>query len=150
MWKARHVKVANLTQGTVLGSEIRVADTNLSRMVGLLRDTGLSPGGGLLIAPSSGVHTFGMRFPIDVVALDRNLRVRGVWENLGPYRIAALGFKTNKVLELPVGSIRESHTQVNDQLALQEPGTIRGESPSVSAPGEPLNLTARSTQGEQS
>jgi hypothetical protein len=48
--------------------------------------------------------------------------VRGVWEGLGPFRIAALGFKTHKVLELPVGAIRESHTQVNDQLAVRRPG----------------------------
>ncbi len=115
------MEVANLTRGTVLGSEIRIADTALSRLVGLLGHSGLSPGNGLLIAPSSGVHTFGMRFPINVVALDRDFCVRGVWEGLGPFRIAALGFKTHKVLELPVGAIRESQTQVNDQLALRRP-----------------------------
>ena len=62
-----------------------------------------------------------MRFPIDVVALDRDYCVRGVWEGLGPFRIAAVGLKTHKVLELPVGAIRESQTQVNDQLALRRP-----------------------------
>jgi|HubBroStandDraft_5_1064220.scaffolds.fasta_scaffold298855_2 uncharacterized membrane protein (UPF0127 family) len=119
MQKLSQVEIANLTQGTSLGGEIRVADTALSRMVGLLRCSKLGQGSGLLIDPSSGVHTFGMRFPIDVIALDRHLRVRGVWENLGPFRIAAVGFKTNKVLELPVGAIRESRTQVNDQLELR-------------------------------
>ncbi len=122
MRNSRQVEVANLTRGTVLGSEIRIADTAMSRLVGLLGHSGLAPGDGLLIAPSSGVHTFGMRFPIDVVALDRDYCVRGVWEGLGPFRIAALGFKTHKVLELPVGAIRESHTQVNDQLAVRRPG----------------------------
>ena len=118
----RPIQVANRTRGTVLGSEIRIADTAMSRMVGLLAHSELRPGCGLLIVPSSGVHTFGMRFPIDVIALDRNLRVRGTWENLGPFRFAALGLKTHKVLELPVGAIRDSHTQVNDQLALENPG----------------------------
>ena len=122
MQKGRQVEIANVTQGTVVGSQIRVANTAWSRMVGLLRDSGLRPGSGLLIEPSSGVHTFGMRFPIDVVALDRQLCVRGVWENLGPCRIAAVGFKVHKVLELPVGAIRDSRTRVNDQLAVQEPG----------------------------
>ena len=127
MQKSREVEIANLTQGTVLGSEIRVANTAWSRMVGLLGNTGLRPGSGLLIEPSSGVHTFGMKFPIDVVALDRQLCVRGVWENLGPFRIAAVGFRVHKVLELPVGAIRDSRTKVNDQLAVQEPGSGAGE-----------------------
>jgi hypothetical protein len=126
MQKLSQVEVANLTRGTVLGSEIRLADTALSRMIGLLRNSELHPGCGLLIAPSSGVHTFGMRFPIDIVALDRHFRVRGVWENVGPFRIAAVGLKTHQVLELPVGAIRESHTQVNDQLVLHHPEASGG------------------------
>ncbi len=115
------VEIANVTRGTVLGSGIRVADTSWSRMVGLLGDSSLAPGSGLLIEPSSGVHTFGMRFSIDVIALDRKLRVVGVWEHLRPFRIAAVSLRTHKVLELPVGSIRRTHTQVNDQLALFKP-----------------------------
>ena len=150
------LRVANVTRGTVLGSEIRIADTGLTRLVGLLGNSELRPGCGLLIEPSSGVHTFGMRFPIDVVALDRHLCVRGVWESLGPFRIAALGFKTHKVLELPVGSIRHSRTQVNDQLVLQEPGTIGAglhhADGTRSAPdsADKINQTARSIKGEQS
>lgn len=125
MRNLRQVEVGNVTRGTVLGSDIRIANTTLSRIVGLLANSGLLPGSGLLIEPSSGVHTFGMRFAIDVLALDRKLRVLGVWENLKPFRIAALSTKTHKVLELPVGAIRNSNTQVDDQLLLLEPGTIR-------------------------
>jgi uncharacterized membrane protein (UPF0127 family) len=156
MRKSHQVEVANVTRGTVLGSEIRIADTGLTRLVGLLGNSELRPGCGLLIEPSSGVHTFGMRFPIDVVALDRHLCVRGVWESLGPFRIAALGFKTHKVLELPVGSIRHSRTQVNDQLVLLEPGTIGAglhhADGTRSAPesADKINQTARSIKGEQS
>jgi uncharacterized membrane protein (UPF0127 family) len=68
--------------------------------------------------PSSGVHTWGMLFPIDVVALDRGMRVLGVWERVGGFRIAAVGWKTRSVLELPVGTIRRSRIEVNDQLAI--------------------------------
>ncbi len=118
MRKPVEVEVVNKTKGTVLGSQVRVANSALSRMVGLLRHRGLDRGTGLLIEPSSGVHTFGMRFPIDVVALDRNRCVRGVWERLGPFRLAALSFRTRSVLELPVGAIRDSQTEVNDQLAI--------------------------------
>jgi uncharacterized protein len=59
----------------VIGTRIAVADTGLARLIGLLGRKKLEQGSGLWIQPSSGVHTFGMRFPIDVVALDRKLRV---------------------------------------------------------------------------
>ena len=113
------IEIANPARGTVLGRRIRVADNALARAVGLLGQTGLDPGGGLLIDPSSGIHTFGMRFAIDVVALDRGLRVRGLWENLGPFRMAGLSWKTSCVLELPPGTIRESATEVGDVLTIR-------------------------------
>jgi hypothetical protein len=117
----REIAIVNLTRDTVLGDHIRTADNALARAVGLLGQLGLDSGGGLLIDPSSGIHTFGMRFAIDVVALDRRLRVLGVWENLGPFRIAGLSWKTSCVLELPVSAIRDSTTQIGDQLEISNP-----------------------------
>jgi uncharacterized protein len=110
------IEIVNTTKGTVIGSAIRVAATTRARLVGLLGKTHLDPGEGLLIVPSSGVHTWGMRFPIDVVALDRRLRVVGVWQHLGSFRIAAVGWTTRSVLELPAGTIRRSQIEVGDQL----------------------------------
>jgi uncharacterized membrane protein (UPF0127 family) len=118
MQKLRQVAVANKTKQTMLGSRIRVAETSIARGVGLLATKHLDPGDGLWIIPSSGIHTFGMRFLIDVVALDRNLRVLGLWERLGGFRLAALNWKTRSVLELPAGAIRESGTELNDQLVV--------------------------------
>ncbi len=119
MHNDRQVEIVNVTRSTILGSQIKIADTALSRLIGLLANSELSPGSGLLIQPSSGVHTFGMRFPIDVVALDRKTKVRGTWENVRPFRIVALSLKTYQVLELPVGSICSSQTQVDDQLTIR-------------------------------
>lgn len=116
----RQLEIANTTRGTVLGARIRFAENALSRAIGLLGQLRLDPGGGLLIDPSSGIHTFGMRFPIDVVALDHRLRVRGLWENLGPFRIAGLSWRTCCVLELPVGAIRDSATRIGDQLEIRK------------------------------
>ncbi len=117
--RADAVEVVNPARGTVLGTRIRVAGNALSRAIGLLGQTGLNPGCGLLIDPSSGIHTFGMRFALDIVALDRDLRVCGLWENLGPFRIAGLSWKTRCVLELPVGAIRQSATQIGDRLMIR-------------------------------
>ena len=67
------LRVTNTTRGITVGDKIELADTSLKRMFGLLGRRGLDPGGGLWIRPSSGVHTFGMAFSIDVVGLDRDL-----------------------------------------------------------------------------
>jgi len=115
---AKPIGIVNQSKDAMVGTEIRVATTAWSRLVGLLGESGLEPGGGLLIVPSSGVHTWGMLFPIDVVALDHRMRVLGTWERVGGFRIAAVGWKTRSVLELPVGTIRRSRIEVSDQLAI--------------------------------
>jgi uncharacterized protein len=119
---SREVEIVNLTKNAVVGSRIRVADKALARLVGLLRTKNLEPGCGLLIEPSSGIHTFGMRFAIDVVSLDAHMRVLGTWQNLGPRRVAAIHWKTRKVLELPTGTIQASQLEPRDQLAFNVAG----------------------------
>lgn len=117
---SRTVCVRNSTRGTVVGEKIAVADTFLSRLVGLLRVSSLDPGEGLLIHPSQGVHTLGMKFPIDVIFLDRKLRVLEMRRALKPFRMTTLNFSTSSILELPVNAIEESLTEVDDQLALED------------------------------
>jgi uncharacterized membrane protein (UPF0127 family) len=117
---SKPIEIVNTSKNAIVGSDIRVATTAWSRLTGLLGEVGLNPGGGLYIVPSSGIHTWGMLFPIDVVALDRRMRVLGVWERVGGFRIAALGWKTRSVLELPVGAIRRGGIEVNDQLAIAD------------------------------
>src|SRR5690349_21122530 len=80
-----------------------VAATPWRRFKGLLGRSGLDDGEGLLIRPTSSIHMFFMRFPIDAVFLDENLVVRKVVPELKPWRIAAArGAKS--VVELPVGA----------------------------------------------
>jgi uncharacterized protein len=119
---SRELEIVNLTKNSVVGTRICVAGNAVARFVGLLATQSLEPGCGLLIEPSSGIHTFGMRFPIDVVSLDAHMRVLGTWEKLGPCRFAAIGWKTRKVLELPAGTIRTSRIEVSDQLCFNASG----------------------------
>jgi uncharacterized membrane protein (UPF0127 family) len=113
-------RVTNITRNTTVGDNIELADTSLKRMFGLLGRRGLDAGGGLLIRPSSGVHTFGMAFGIDVVGLDRNLKVVKLWRCLPPYRVTSISFKLQSVIELPCGVINQSLTKVGDQLELDK------------------------------
>jgi len=121
---SRDIEIVNISKNAVVGQRIRVADKAFARLVGLLGTKSLEPGCGLLIEPSSGIHTFGMRFPIDVVSLDAQMRVLGTWEKLGPWRFAAIHWRTRRVLELPAGTIRSSRIERNDQLGFNVAGLI--------------------------
>jgi hypothetical protein len=78
----------------------------------------LAPGHGLLIRPSNGVHTFWMRFSIDVLLLDRDYRVLAAYANLRPFRLTAINWKASSALELPSGTIAATNTRLGDQLQL--------------------------------
>lgn len=111
--------VTNQTRNTVLCPRTRVADTTLTRLFGLLGKPPLAATDGLLIRPSSGVHTWGMAFPIDIVALDRGDCVLGLWRATGPWRVCGLSLKTRSVLELAPGAIDRSATSLGDRLRLE-------------------------------
>jgi uncharacterized membrane protein (UPF0127 family) len=116
-----HVTFRNKTRATVIGTRIAVADTFLQRLVGLLGRRRLDADAGLWIVPSSGVHTFGMLFAIDVIALDWQHRVYAVWPRLRPWRISGVSWKIHSVLELPAGTIQRGNIQPGDQMEISNP-----------------------------
>lgn len=93
--------VANLTMGVPL-ARARLADTFIRRLVGLWGRRGLDPGEGLLLGPTRGVHTLGMRFAVDAVYLDAQGRVLSVL-TLPPGRLGPLVPSCRWVLELAAG-----------------------------------------------
>jgi uncharacterized membrane protein (UPF0127 family) len=102
--------------GTVVCERCTLADSPVTRLRGLLGRAGLEQGEGLLLRPASSVHTFFMRFPIDVVFLDRTLVVLGVADSVDPWRAASRrGAKA--VLELPAGESSRRGLTVGDQLS---------------------------------
>ena len=101
--------------GTVVCERCTLADSPVTRLRGLLGRDGLEQGEGLLLRPASSVHTFFMRFPIDVVFLDRALVVLGIADDVDPWRAASRrGAKA--VLELPAGESLRRGLTVGDQL----------------------------------
>ncbi len=106
----------NRTRATTVGTQITIADSSLTRLIGLVGRRRLDAGCGLLIRPSSGIHTFGMLFSIDVVALSQSLKVLKLWHRLAPFRITSISLKTYCMLELPAGQISSCQIQVGDQL----------------------------------
>jgi len=116
--KDRNFCVFNKTEESFLGLNIIRADTAIARLRGLLGRSPLKSGDGMWLAPSQGVHTIGVLFPVDVVYLDAENRVLQLVEHLGPFRIGPLRLKSATVLELPPHTIYRSQTHVGDQLVI--------------------------------
>jgi uncharacterized protein len=114
------VYVYNKTRETFIATQAEVADSYLTRLVGLLgrRKQWAQLGRGLWIVPSRGVHTIGMLFPIDLIFLSKHKEVLHVEEHVRPFRISKLSLRAESVLELPPHTIYRSNTQVGDQLEI--------------------------------
>src|ERR1700692_960833 len=106
----RFLRVVNLTRGTELVTSLEVADTSRTRRRGLLGRMSLSPGQGLWIVPCQSVHTWFMRFPIDLIYLNGEKRVEKLRSDVVPWRLSAC-FSAGSVLELATGRIRASRTE---------------------------------------
>ena len=109
------MRVRNTTRGTILAENAGMATTSATRRTGLLKHTELPPGEGLWIAPCEAVHTFGMKFPIDVLYLSKTKRVVKIRERMVKSRISACLW-AHSVLELPSGMAEATGTKVGDQL----------------------------------
>jgi uncharacterized membrane protein (UPF0127 family) len=103
--------------GQVICARCGVADTVPSRMRGLLGRRSLDAGEGLLLRPAAAVHTAFMRFPIDAVFLDREMRVLDIAPNLRPWRMAGRR-RARAVIELSAGECARRGVQPGDRLAV--------------------------------
>ncbi len=105
-----------MSDGRVVCERCVVADGALVRMRGLLGRSSLPREEGILLRPASSVHTWFMRFPIDVVFLDRDLAVLRVVPRLGPWRAVARR-RAAAVLELAAGESERRGIRPGDRLA---------------------------------
>lgn len=112
------VRVTNLTRGRAVAARVRRADRPWSRIAGLLGRSSLDEDEGLLLAPCTSIHTVLMRFPIDVLYLDREHVVVKAVRALRPFRFSACLRGGHSALELAAGAIGASDTRVGDHLDL--------------------------------
>lgn len=113
----RELMLWNERSGRPLATHLEGAFDSQSRRRGLLGRDGLAEGAALIIAPCQAVHTFRMRFPIDIVFADRQGRVVGVRSNVGARRIA-LAWRAFATIELPAGAAQHADVRVGDRLAV--------------------------------
>jgi uncharacterized protein len=110
--------VINLTKKTWLATKVRKADNFVTRLIGLLKRTRLGPEEALWLMPSKGIHTIGMKFPIDIVFLSKDNIVLRLISGMVPYRISGVQLRAYSILELPNGTIKKSQTEVGDRLEI--------------------------------
>jgi uncharacterized protein len=107
--------LVNSRNGQVVADLLMTAFDSASRRRGLLKREGLPAGCALIIAPSNAIHTFFMRFAIDVVFVNRHGRVLKVRSAVPPWRMTG-SLRAFAVVELPVGSLKTSGTLKGDRL----------------------------------
>lgn len=114
------MRIENLTAGRTLAIGGQWARTWPARAKGLLGRERLDDGEALVIYPCQSVHSFFMRFPIDVLFLNRDLQVVGVRSEMRPFRLSRHMWKACYVVEVPSGAAARTGTKIGDILAFEE------------------------------
>ena len=109
------LRVVNATRKIEIADRVELAGSGAKRSKGLLGRSGLGQGEGMWIVPCEAVHTFWMKFSLDLVYLDRQHRVAKIRRNVPPWRLSAC-LTAHSVIEFAAGAIRESDLQPGDKL----------------------------------
>ncbi len=112
------MSIVNITRATTLASYVEIADNPAQRMKGLLGRSSLAEGYALVITGCNSIHMLFMKFPIDVVFLDKKKNVVGIVSNIKPFQFSPIFWKAACAVELPVGIIASTKTQLGDQMSV--------------------------------
>ena len=111
--------VLNITKNSQIADRAIKANGFLARMVGLLGRGELASEEALIIDHCQSIHMLFMRFPIDVIFVGRDNRVVGLSQNIKPFQLSKIFFKSSYAVECPVGVIATSKTTLGDEIALR-------------------------------
>ena len=111
--------LVNNRTGVVLADRLIPAFDSATRRTGLLQHGELPEGSAMIIAPSNAIHTFFMKFPIDLVYLDKKRKVRKVRHAVPAWRLSAC-LTAHSILELPAGTAEKSGTLPGDELVMEK------------------------------
>ena len=103
--------------GQEIAQDIRMADTFIKRLKGLLFEKALDEEQGLLITPCNQVHTLGMKFPIDLVYLTNEGEVIHTQSAVAPGAVGPCIRRCGRVLELKEGTVRKKRIAMGQRIA---------------------------------
>lgn len=102
----------------IIARKVGEAKSMFSRMKGLMFSESLGEYDGLLIAPCNSIHTFFMRYPIDVLFLTKDFKVVKACKNIKPWRMTRIYFGAYQVLEMEAGKMNDE-LKPGDQLEVK-------------------------------
>ncbi len=112
------MKINNKTKNTLLVKNCWCANSFLKRFLGLMGKHHLEDSSGLILVPCNSIHTYFMRFSIDVIFVNKNNKVIYLLENFKPWKLSKIIKNSASVIELKGGTIKESLTSVGDTLEI--------------------------------
>ncbi len=112
------MKIINVSKNTILADEAKMADTFFTRLVGLLNRNSLEKSEALILAPSNCIHSFFMRFTIDVIFLDKAGKIIDALPSFKPFRLSPIYFNSRTTIELPESKIQATQTQPGDIIQI--------------------------------
>lgn len=112
-------QVINLSKNVLIAQEAQLAVTMNQRLKGLLGRNSLGLNEALILKPCSSIHTFFMRFSIDVLFLDKDMQVVKIIQDMSPNRLGQIIWRSHMAIELSSGKISQTNTEVGDTIELK-------------------------------
>ncbi len=113
------VQIFNVAKGAVITQQAKLAVSSGQRMKGLLGQDSLAANEALILKPCFSIHTFFMRFAIDVLFLDKNMQIVRLIQNMPPNRLSPIVWASKMAIELPAGKISQTNTQIGDTIEIK-------------------------------
>lgn len=112
------MKVYNSSKNQIIADDVKVAQNFFTRSFGLLLRKSLSENEGLIIKPCCSIHTFFMKFSIDVLFVNSKNQIIALYENVKPYRILPIHLSSRYVIEFPSGSISSKNIENGNLITI--------------------------------
>lgn len=113
------MKIYNSTQNNLIADDVKVAKTFLTRTFGLIPRKSISKDEGLIIKPCCSIHTFFMKFAIDVLFINGKNEIVALYENVKPWRILPIHLSSGYVIELAAGNVYAKNIQKGDIIGME-------------------------------
>lgn len=111
--------LVNQTTGVIVADEVKLATSFWLRLKGLMFTAKLPEGNALYLSPCRTIHTFFMRYPIDVVYLDEKQKIIAVDFELKPNKLGSILWNVKDIVELPSGTIKKKKLEIGQVLKLK-------------------------------
>lgn len=114
------MQIINKTKNSIIADKAKIADTFMSRMIGLLNRKCINKGEALIITKCNSIHMFFMKFAIDAIFIDKNNVVVGLIPAITPFCLSPIFFKSSYVVEVPCQTIADTNTSIGDVIEISE------------------------------